>query len=84
MANPTLNLNPNPNPHPSPSPSPSPKPKTFGQIHEIHLMAPSAKTGDRCAFVRCTCLVPSPLPLLLPLPLPLLLPLALPLLLPYS
>lgn len=23
----------------------------YGQIHEIHLMAPSAKTGDRCAFV---------------------------------
>merc|ERR1740139_1794154 len=25
--------------------------QTFGQIHEVHLMAPSAKTGDRCAFV---------------------------------
>eukprot|EP00320_Phaeocystis_rex_P000816 CAMPEP_0119084192 /NCGR_PEP_ID=MMETSP1178-20130426/128671_1 /TAXON_ID=33656 /ORGANISM="unid sp, Strain CCMP2000" /LENGTH=289 /DNA_ID=CAMNT_0007067135 /DNA_START=34 /DNA_END=903 /DNA_ORIENTATION=+ len=23
----------------------------FGHIHEIHLMEPSAKTGDRCAFV---------------------------------
>jgi hypothetical protein len=38
---------------------------TFDQIHEIHLMAPSAKTGDRCAFVRCKCLRPFTLTLTL-------------------
>ena len=86
VANP--NLSPSPSRSPSLSPSlspltlaPTPAP-TLGQIHEIHLMPPSARTGDRCAFVRCTCpcaLLPRTLTLLLPrTPLPLAPPLPLP------